>query len=191
MAPQNLFAIQEGKDVDLTWDEAVDPDVNYYRVFRSTVAGFEPSETTQIGTTASIDFTDAGVAAGTQYYKIVAVDFSGNVSDASDEVEVAVTGLEDLSVPTEYRLSQNYPNPFNPVTKIEVALRDAGHVSLNVYNSIGQKVISLLDKEMTAGVYTVNFSGNGFSSGVYFYKIIVTNGSGVQFESMRKMILMK
>jgi hypothetical protein len=191
MVPQNLFAIQEGKDVDLTWDEAVDPDVNYYRVFRSTVAGFEPSETTQIGTTASIDFTDAGVAAGTQYYKIVAVDFSGNVSDASDEVEVAVTGLEDLSVPTEYRLSQNYPNPFNPVTKIEVALRDAGHVSLNVYNSIGQKVISLLDKEMTAGVYTVNFSGNGFSSGVYFYKIIVTNGSGVQFESMRKMILMK
>jgi hypothetical protein len=191
MAPQNLMAVQSGKDVDLAWDEAVDPDVNYYRVFRAEVEGFEPSEATEIGTTASLEFMDNSVAAGSHYYKVVAVDFSGNESPASAEVNVMVTGLEDLTVPAEFRLSQNYPNPFNPVTKIEVALRDAGHVSLNVYNALGQKVTSLLDKEMAPGVYTVNFSGNGISSGVYFYKVLVTNGSGVQFESMRKMILMK
>jgi hypothetical protein len=190
MAPQGVAGMVASGDVTLNWDEAVDPDVKYYRVFRSTESGFTADEASEIGTTASLEYVDAD-AAGTVYYKVKAVDFSGNNSDASDEIEVIATAMGELELPLEFALSQNYPNPFNPSTHIQVSLRDAGRVTLEVYNALGQKITTLVNRDMVAGVHTVNFDGTGLSSGIYFYKVVIKTGNSVAFQDLHKMILMK
>ncbi|HES59514.1 MAG TPA: T9SS type A sorting domain-containing protein, partial [Caldithrix sp.] len=150
------------------------------------------AEANEIGTAASLEYVDPGVT-GTVYYKVVAVDFSGNNSDASAEIEVIATAIGDMGVPAEFALSQNYPNPFNPTTHIQLSLRDAGRVTLEVYNALGQKISTLLNRDMTAGVHSVTFDGTGLSSGVYFYKVVVksVNGNNISFQDLHKMILMK
>ena len=113
------------------------------------------------------------------------------------------------AAPTTYGLSQNYPNPFNPITTIHYALPDAGrktqdtrqnssltpnflsHVSLKVYNMLGQEVRTLVDEEKKPGYYTVtwdgtNENGNEIPSGVYFYRLEVGD-----FSATKRMILMK
>jgi len=93
--------------------------------------------------------------------------------------------------PSEFELSQNYPNPFNPETKIEYALKKTGHVTLYIYNVLGEKVKTLLDQDQPAGFYQINWDGkndNGkpISSGIYLYKLEV-NG----FSEAKRMLLLK
>jgi len=100
-----------------------------------------------------------------------------------------VTDVKDntpSTTPTSYTLGQNYPNPFNPSTKISYSIPVEGFVNLDVYNSIGQKVASLVNENKTAGSYEVNFDAAKLSSGIYFYKI-----SSGNFTETKKMILMK
>ena len=95
-------------------------------------------------------------------------------------------------VPDEFALEENYPNPFNPTTNIKFAMPKAGNVKLTIYNMLGQKVRTLVSKEMKAGRYNVQWdSRNEFgakvSSGLYFYRMQV----GGKHIGSRKMILMK
>jgi len=193
-APKNFNAKLAGGTVNLSWEETGDPDVNYYRLFRSTDEGFVPSEANAIGTTTSLEFVDDPATNLNYFYKVVAVDFSGNQGALSTELNVNLTSIRnDGGVPQEFALSQNYPNPFNPTTQIDFAIKNNAHVTLTVYNSIGQEVRTLMDQELTTGVYSVSFDGTGLSSGVYFYRIQATgsNGEGMQFNAMHKMLLMK
>jgi hypothetical protein len=98
------------------------------------------------------------------------------------------TDVNDVpgSVPTAYALDQNFPNPFNPSTKINYSLPVEGFVTLDVYNSIGQKVATLVNETKTAGNYTVNFDASDLTSGIYFYKI-----NAGSFTETKKMILLK
>lgn len=89
-------------------------------------------------------------------------------------------------VPEHYSLEQNYPNPFNPTTNIQFSVPIAGSYSLKVYNLIGQEVATLLNEEISAGVYNVNFDASELTSGVYAYTI-----SGNNFTQTKKMILLK
>lgn len=100
----------------------------------------------------------------------------------------AVVGINNngTEIPNHYSLSQNYPNPFNPSTKIDFAIPVSGNVTVTVYDIIGRETATLLNKEMKAGSYTVDFNASKLSSGVYFYKII----SGSYIET-KKMILVK
>ncbi len=88
--------------------------------------------------------------------------------------------------PMKYSLDQNYPNPFNPMTKIEFELAKAGQTKLSVFNSLGQVVRTLVDREMASGPYSVTFDASDLPSGVYVYKI----ESG-DFVESRKMMLVK
>lgn len=88
--------------------------------------------------------------------------------------------------PTAFALNQNYPNPFNPTTKISFNLLVDGKTSLSVYNVLGQKVATLIDKELTKGSHEVQFDASKLSSGVYFYKL----ESGNNLE-IKKMMLLK
>ncbi len=89
--------------------------------------------------------------------------------------------------PEKFSLGQNYPNPFNPITEIEFTLRTAKAVTLVVYNTIGQKVAVLINKQkMNKGSNKVTFDATGFSSGVYYYSIEAGN-----FTSIKKMVLIK
>ena len=103
------------------------------------------------------------------------------------------TGVENISNAqlATFELSQNHPNPFNLETRINFSLLQAGNVRLTVYNTLGQKVNTLVDDHKTAGEYSVrwdgtNSSGQELSSGMYFYKLEM----GSQ-ELSKKMFLMK
>jgi hypothetical protein len=98
------------------------------------------------------------------------------------------TGLEQeiLSAPVKYKLKQNHPNPFNPSTKIKFTLPKSEHAKIEVYNIIGQKIQTLLNKSMPAGYHEVEFNGLNLSSGVYLYRI-----EAGEWQDVKKMILLK
>jgi len=102
--------------------------------------------------------------------------------------QVQVTSFREVknSSPENFELSQNYPNPFNPSTKISFTINSSNHVKLTIYSITGEKIITLLDREINAGNYEVDFNAQNLTSGVYFYKIQAGN-----FVSVKKMILMK
>jgi hypothetical protein len=74
-------------------------------------------------------------------------------------------------VPTTLNLGQNYPNPFNPTTNISYSIPQDGHVMLQIFNTRGQLVETLMDQHQKAASYTVSWDAEGQSSGIYFYKM--------------------
>jgi len=99
-----------------------------------------------------------------------------------------VVGIEDgdTSIPLTFALDQNYPNPFNPTTTIRYQLAEASDVLLDIYNTLGQKVKTIVQEKQPAGVYKVNFDARDLASGIYFYRLSAAN-----FSKVNKMILMK
>ena len=89
-------------------------------------------------------------------------------------------------LPAVFRLEQNYPNPFNPTTTIRYALPTKTHVTLTVFNTLGQQVAELVNGYVDAGIHDVKFDGSGLASGVYYYRLI----AGERVDS-KKLILMK
>jgi hypothetical protein len=88
-----------------------------------------------------------------------------------DPLAASVERLPGGAVPAEYKLSQNYPNPFNPTTQIEYSIPLAGHVSLKVYNTLGQEVATIFEGLQKSGNYIATFDGKGLASGVYCYRL--------------------
>jgi hypothetical protein len=99
---------------------------------------------------------------------------------------LAVTGVASAGMPLEFTLFQNYPNPFNPATTIRYSLPGRAHVTLSVYNTLGQEVARLINGECTAGIHEVQFTASGLASGVYFYRI-----QAGAFVQTHKLLLMK
>ena len=104
-----------------------------------------------------------------------------------------IIGCEERATVNEYlqqkynfNLNQNYPNPFNPSTQIQYALPEATQVTLEVFNSVGQKVMELVNGQQSAGYHTATFNASGLSSGVYFYKLSTSS-----FINTKKMLLIK
>lgn len=88
------------------------------------------------------------------------------------------------NIPEDFVLKQNYPNPFNPITTIEFDIQKAGLVTLEIYNTLGQKIATLVDDQLAPGAYQVDFDASRLTSGIYFYRL--TAG---KFKSVKKMIL--
>jgi hypothetical protein len=82
-----------------------------------------------------------------------------------------VNAIASSAGPETFRLEQNYPNPFNPSTTIRYGLAERTHVTLSVFNTLGQVVATLANGEQLAGPHEVKFDGAGLSSGVYFYRL--------------------
>jgi hypothetical protein len=115
----------------------------------------------------------------------------GNTGVIHDTLTIAnqlagVEGQLNPGIPQEFRLEQNYPNPFNPSTTIRYGLPNRSHVTLSVFNTLGQSVSTLVNGEEEAGYHEVQFDGRHLSSGVYFYRIEA--GSFVQ---TRKLLLIR
>lgn len=97
------------------------------------------------------------------------------------------TPIEKVPIqPKKITLSQNYPNPFNPATHISYTLLTAEHVTLSLYNTLGQLVATLADESQLAGSHTVTFDASSLPSGVYIYSL---KAGGIT--QTRKMTLIK
>jgi hypothetical protein len=92
----------------------------------------------------------------------------------------------DSNIPADFNLAQNYPNPFNPVTTINYSVAQEGLVKLNVYNSIGSNVATLVNENKPAGHYSIQFNGSSLASGIYLYRLESGN-----FSADKKLILLK
>jgi flagellar hook assembly protein FlgD len=102
-----------------------------------------------------------------------------------------VVEFDPDNLPTHYDMSQSYPNPFNPTTTIEFNLPKRSHVTVKIYNLLGQQVQNLVDEELSVGNYKVTWDGSTSggdraSTGVYFYRIVTED-----FTETKKMVLLK
>lgn len=98
-------------------------------------------------------------------------------------------GITPISteVPSNFELFQNFPNPFNPSTIIKFNIAKSANVTVNVYNSLGKLVTTLVSQKLNAGTYQVDFDGKELSSGIYFYSMIVDGN----VSAAKKMLLVK
>ncbi len=90
------------------------------------------------------------------------------------------------ALPSEATLYQNYPNPFNPVTEIKFYNPNNQHVNLAVYNTLGEKVVELVNGNKVAGFHTALFDARNLASGTYYYKLKINNSV-----ISKKMVLLK
>lgn len=96
-------------------------------------------------------------------------------------------GIENTSIPDNFTLNQNYPNPFNPSTVISYQLSTASFVTLKVFDILGREIVTLVNKEQSAGSYSFTFDASGLASGIYLYRI----SAGQSFIVTKKMTLLK
>lgn len=135
----------------------------------------------------SRSFSDTAMVFTNSVTPIVLVSLLGNGSRS--------TWVDQMrnSIPVEFTLFQNYPNPFNPSTTIRYGLpSSSSHVSLKIYNVLGQQIADLVNTEQSAGWYETVWNAN-VSSGLYFYRIEAVSSSepNKQFTQLKKMILLK
>ncbi|OGU75798.1 MAG: hypothetical protein A2V93_06160 [Ignavibacteria bacterium RBG_16_34_14] len=124
-------------------------------------------------------YLDENITSGKYQYRLKQIDFDGSF-EYSKIVEV------NFETPVNFELSQNYPNPFNPNTIISYSLPKASHVSLKVYNTLGQEVAALVNGIKEAGNHKIDFNASNLNSGIYFYKLETGN-----FNEVKKMTLIK
>ena len=114
-------------------------------------------------------------------------EFAARYYEAGGNDSILVTDIEDeIELPVSYSLSQNYPNPFNPVTNISFSIPQRVNVELVIYNTLGEKVSTLINEVKDAGSYRIAFNGSNLPSGVYFYRF-----STGEFNQTKKLILLK
>jgi len=102
-----------------------------------------------------------------------------------------VTGVDEKqNIPKGFALYQNYPNPFNPSTIINYSIPVNGFVSLNVFNTLGQKIADLVNDKEPAGNYEISFDAQHLTSGIYFYRLSVSS-KAKSFTQTKKMIVLK
>jgi hypothetical protein len=96
------------------------------------------------------------------------------------------------NVTTAFRLEPNYPNPFNPSTTLRYGLPEAAHVTLVVYNTLGQRVSELVNGDLSAGYHEVRWDALGLASGIYFARLTASNSLGQVLTSQAtKLVLMR
>ena len=178
--PTNL-AIDEAIGL-FTWDAPVSEDLIGYNVYLDSELAGSPTDT-------QWQFTD--LVNGQTYTAGVSAVYDEGESNI-EEISFIYTGTDAGNiVVVATALNNNYPNPFNPVTNISYSIKEAGIVTLEVYNVKGQLVRTLVNDVKETGNYTSTWNGTdnsnkSVSSGVYFYKMKSGN-----YSSTKKMILMK
>jgi len=138
--------------------------------------------------------THVAIISGSHVYGTFRIAFT--VTDphnafATDTLKITnlTTGVENQitgEIPKDFILYDNYPNPFNPTTTIRYGIPHPCYVRLNIYNLLGQKVSSLVNKKQREGTYEVLWNALGFPSGIYFYQI-----QAGTWQKIKRMILIK
>ena len=170
------IAIKEGDD--FTWLT-----VSPYKGTAVAIGNLNDSISVQIGVYGTDDnFTIAEDI-------VVASDNTELTVQIGVGVEVAID--ESGLTPFEFALHQNYPNPFNPETNIQFDVAENSDVNVSIFNIMGQKVATLVNGNMDAGIYHIKWNGlsdKGIAlpSGMYFYKM-----KSSEYQSVKKLVLVK
>jgi hypothetical protein len=130
------------------------------------------------------------------YWRVRSVNAKGQTSAYSSIGQFSLKSITAVSknggdIPKTFAVSQNYPNPFNPSTLINYALPKSSLVTIKIYNILGQEVKTLINSELQAGYYTVQWNGDNnyghsVASGIYIYRV-----SAGQYAKTMKMMLLK
>ncbi|MDD5361064.1 MAG: hypothetical protein PHN88_02960 [Ignavibacteria bacterium] len=179
---QSFTSVTNNNKVTLNWVTANENDNLGFDIERSD---YRNANWTKIGfvmgignsnTTNYYRYYDAELETGTYSYRLKQIDFNGNFVYYNLQNKVIIND------PSKFSLSQNYPNPFNPATRIEFRIVSQSDVSLKVYDMTGRLITTLLDNNLPAGYYQVDFDGSNFSSGLYSY--ILKSGDKVDSKKM-------
>ncbi len=187
--PTSIIAGYQPDSVELDWDDAPEEDFQYFRIYRDTQDGFVPSPENLVHQVSASAWTDPVNEPWQYIYKITAVDYAGNESDAG--VLTTTSDTPGAGIPNAFALHGAVPNPFNPSTTIKYSLAEAGMVRLVVYDLAGHEVRTLVNDAQSIGAHSVqwdgrNQAGSMVASGVYLYRL----SSGNHVEGKR-MLLMK
>ncbi len=184
----SFSAVQIGSDVLLKWRTETEVNNFGFDVERASDLNGSVQQWNKIGfvegngnsnSPKDYSFRDVPKIGSKYYYRLKQIDSDGQIK-YSNVISI------DIKMPNEYAIYQNYPNPFNPATSITYSLPSDGMVSLKIYDMLGGEVITLINENQKAGVYTIPFNGRDLSSGIYICKM-----SADKFVSSIKMILMK
>ncbi len=126
---------------------------------------------------------NADLLVSSPYTSVDGLENAGHVEFYAYELSSIEEPLGEI---IEYKLEQNYPNPFNPTTTINYQVRDAGNVTLTIYNLLGQEIQVLVNEYKVNGTYKATFNASALASGFYFYTLEVND-----FTSTKKMMLIK
>ena len=174
-----------GGNVNLSWITATELNNQGFQIERRNAESVEWTEIGFVngnGSSTEIryySYTDNSVPVGKYFYRLKQMDFSGSY-EYSYETEVTILQVDD------FVLNQNYPNPFNPSTRISFTLPNNSFVTLKVFDVLGNEVETLINGDISAGSYEIEFIGKNLTSGVYFYNLTAGN-----FSKTMKMILSK
>jgi hypothetical protein len=180
-------------DVVLNWKTATEKNNKGFEIERSGYPGAGTRTWKRIGfvngngTTirpSDYSFLDNDVEPSDYSYRLKQIDFNGSF-EYSNIAEAKVIA------PAVFALEQNYPNPFNPSTRINFSLAVESRVTLDVFNIIGQKVKTLINRNLPAGQNSLTFDASHLNSGIYFYRIDAEGTNGYKFSSVKKMMVTK
>ncbi len=184
-----FFALNTNEGVMLKWVTSTETNNSGFSIQRSRdyenytdVAFVEGNGTTT--QPHEYNFIDKISVADIYYYRLKQIDFDGSY-EYSNVVEV------NVNAPSDFVLEQNYPNPFNPSTVIKFSLPVDSKVTIDLYNTLGEKVDRLVKKEFSTGNHSVNFDASHLSNGIYYYTLNAQGNDGEGFVSTKKMVLMK
>ena len=188
--PTGFTAAIEGSGIELAWDNSLDEDFQYFRLDKSSDENFSSYQSIHTINTTYMDTEyEVGV---TQYYRISAIDHSGNMGEFSPTLDMTLMWTDlDNTIPNEYTLHQNYPNPFNPSTTLRYALPKQSEIKITIYDMIGRKVRTLVNSSQNAGYRSVIWdatddNGKPVSAGIYLYQI-----QADEYINTKKMVLLK
>lgn len=189
LAPSNLSALAVSTNkINLNWIDKSGNEIGF-RIERSTNTGVNWNliKTTEANVIA---YSDTGLIQNTiYYYRICAFNQAGNsvYSNIAYDTTFILSGLFIKNeIPKKNRLYQNAPNPFNPATSIRFEIAKSENVKIIIYDMTGRKISTVLNKEMIPGNYIINWDGEKYPSGIYFYCIETES-----FKDTKKMILLK
>jgi hypothetical protein len=172
--------------VRLVWRQGTPRGTKYWLEYSvdSTFAG-KFMDSTLVDTLAVVDSLESG---RTIWWRVRARNGTGwGPYSFHRQFRILITDVErEDQVPTTYRLDQNYPNPFNPTTTIRYALPRRSHVTLAIYNTLGQQVATLVNGDIDAGFHDVTFKAGNLGSGVYLYRLQTGD-----FVETRKLLLVR
>jgi len=179
-----------GNDVMCSWTTACESNNLGFIIERKSEKtvfhkiGFVKGNGTAVGT-FNYSFLDTDLSAGEYSYRLKQIDFDGTFV-YSDIVDIYV-GAQ----PNCFSISQNYPNPFNPSTTIEYTIPEQSNVQIEIFNTMGHKIKTLVSGKQGPGTYFIlwdatNDNGLPVASGLYYYSIRTKD-----FHQVRKMLYLK